>query len=187
MKRLKTFMLGVMLMMLSNHALAATTTAPVSMTVTAGVIASCTIATTPVNFGNSVAFSGYANRPAATGSVDVTCSSALAYTIAIDGGLNSSASGRRMVDSTGTLTAGSGHALSYRLRQPDNTTLWGDCTAAAVCGTWGYTSAQVVTSSGTGSLQNHTVNAEIITTGSFGLALALPGVFNDTVNVTVSY
>jgi len=187
MKKITTFIFGIMLMMLSSHALAVTVGG--TMAVTAGVIASCTVATTPVNFGNNVAFSGYGNLPSATGSVDVNCSSTLAYTIAMDGGQNAltSTSSRKMADATGPIQAGNGHALGYYLKQPTGTTRWGDCDTSGVCGAWGKTSALVFTSTGTGALQSHTVNATIYTTGSYGLALVLPGSFSDTVNVTVTY
>ncbi len=104
-------------------AMAATATG--NLSVTATVVATCSVATTPVAFGviNS------ATTNAATGTVAVSCTNGTGYSIALgDGGYFSS--GRRMQSSTTTY-----EYLPFELYQEvGHSTLWGDGSHGSVMG-----------------------------------------------------
>lgn len=133
-----------------------------TLDVSANIISACTVGTAPVNFGNVVSGSG----ATASGSVDVTCSVGVPYTIALDAGGNYLAPDRQIAD-------GLGNFLAYALIDSVSAGAWGD---------GGTTIADApVTDTGTGALQNHVVDASL--TG----AVVPNGAYSDIVNVTVSY
>lgn len=148
-------------LVLAGSALAASP-ATSTLNVSATITSDCTVATAPVNFGSVTSGSG----AVATGSVDVTCTPATPYTIALDAGGNFNGTNRTIVD-------GSANSLVYALN--DNTTglPWGDdgTTIAAVS----------VSDTGTGILQPHIVGATL--TGG----VVPTGTYTDSVNVTVTY
>jgi spore coat protein U-like protein len=140
-------------------------TATSTLGVSATVLTSCIVVTTPVAFGNYDPTSATATNN--TGTVVVTCTSGAPYNVLLDQGAATGATvtTRKMKD-TGT------NLLPY--------TLYSD---AARTVNWGKTIAtDTVTGTGSGVIQTHTVY------GSIPAGAAIPaGVYTDTVNVTVNY
>ncbi|MDD5365667.1 MAG: spore coat U domain-containing protein [Gallionellaceae bacterium] len=142
-------------------ALAATATATLSVTAT--VAATCSVATTPVAFGTIVS----STTNASTGTVTVTCTNGTGYTIALGDGLYYS-SGRRMRSSASTY-----EYLPYELYQEvGHSTLWGDGSHGTVMGSL----------TGSGVAQPYTVYG-LIPIDQYPKADS----YADTVQVTVTY
>lgn len=154
---------AVIALMPANLASAATKTT--SFTVSATVLASCSVSATNLNFGNYTASSG--SNLDATSTVSVTCTNGQAYTIALDGGsVAGNVSARTMSD-------GAAHILSYGLyTDAGYTTLWGDGTGGT----------STLPGTGNGTQQNATVYGRIAAS-----QFATAGTYTDTVTVTVSY
>ena len=145
-------------------AMAATTTG--TLNVSGTVVASCTLTTTPVNFGTSIPSPLVANVDA-TGTITATCSNSVPYAIALSAGSGAGAS-----VAVRRLTSGA-NTLNYALyRDSARTLLWGD-------GTLG-TGMQAGT--GTGAAQSITVFGRIPT----GQAPAI-GAYADSVTVTITF
>ena len=133
--------------------------------VTATVLNNCSLSTSDLAFGNYSATSATPNT--ASTSLAVTCTSALPYTVALDGG-NTAAN-----VSARTMSDGSGHTLSYGLYTTGTyATIWGDGT--------GTTSTQAGT--GNGSAQSLTVYGKI-PAGQY----VKSGSYTDRITVTVAY
>jgi spore coat protein U-like protein len=144
---------------------AAAGSAGAQFNVTTTVLSACSVSATDLTFGNYAASS--ASPTDASNTLSVTCTSALPYTVALDGGTTAgSVAARKMSD-------GASHTLNYFLYTGSNhTTLWGD----------GNTGTSTVGGTGSGSTQNLTVygripNGQFVTAGSY----------TDRVTVTVSY
>ncbi|GAA4102778.1 spore coat U domain-containing protein [Zhongshania borealis] len=104
----------------------------------------------------------------ATSTVSVTCTSALAYDLALDAGENQGATTRRMTDGT--------NFVSYRLyNDAGHTTLWGDDTA------FGSVNADT----GTGVEKIFSVYGRVETGDNATTPPA--GAYSDTVTVTVTF
>lgn len=132
-----------------------------TLNVSATITSDCAVSTVAVDFGNVVAGSG----AAASGSVDVNCTLATPYTIALDAGANYVAPDRQITDGT--------NVLAYTLTDNVSGLAWGDD---------GTTIADAsVADTGTGTLQSHVVDANLIG------ANVPSGAYSDTVNVTVTY
>lgn len=162
--KIKTIVAASALSLVSFGANAVTKTA--DLAVSATVIESCEVTTAAVAFGNYDASSGTAVDN--TGSVDVICSSGTTYDIGLGVGTGTGAtvSTRQMGDgATGVLNY-SLYLDSGRLTNWDNTGGLG-----------------VVSGTGTGSSQSHTVYGRI----PADQAAAPSGAYSDTVVVTVSY
>ena len=142
-------------------------TASGSMTVTANVLSSCVVTSTPLTFGNY-----------AMGTVDsnawitVTCTPDISnYNVALDAGIGSGAT-----TSARKLTTSTGSTLNYSLyRNSGRSQNWGD-----VAGT--DTVTEVFGSVVSTATKNFTVYARIPAAQSPGV-----GVYGDTVQVTVNY
>ncbi|HEX4842927.1 MAG TPA: spore coat U domain-containing protein [Limnobacter sp.] len=138
------------------HAATATGTIAVSAT----VLSSCLLATTPMVFGNY----NPTTQATATATLTVTCSNGIAYSVAINGG----ASGG---DTTTRLMAGpSSDTLGYKVWQNAGFTTNWDNTGSTVAGT------------GSGLPQALTVYGTV----AAGQSVA-PGAYTDTLTVTVTY
>ncbi len=138
---------------------------PANMAVSATVPTVCSLTTDPMVFG-SVALGAVTDG---TGTVNVTCTTGGAYTVALDNGLNASTTQRRLIFTANAVTT----YLNYNLFS-DTTRLvpWGATTTA-------------VTGTGSGAEQALTVYGEIPTGQPM---VAGNGVdYADTVTVTVSY
>lgn len=133
--------------------------------VTATVLKNCAVSASDLAFGNYTAGSG--SPVTATTTVSVTCTQALAYTVALDGGQTSSdVTARAMTD-------GATHNLTYGLYTTNAySTVWGDGSAgtATVAGT------------GNGAAQALTVYGRIPAS-----QFVAAGSYTDRVTVTVNY
>ena len=138
----------------------AATTAPMEIMVT--VVSSCAVEVSPIDFGN---YNGaQINR---TGEVNVSCNDGVPYAIGLDAGLHYDQANRFMAD-------GAGNMLPYRLTYAG--TDWGDI---AVTDTY---PGDPVAGVGIGLAESYTVDAMV-----FANQNAMPGVYTDTVTVTVAF
>ncbi len=138
----------------------AATSAPMEIMVT--VVSSCAVEVTPIDFGN---YNGaQINR---TGEVTVACNDGVPYAIGLDAGLHYDQANRFMAD-------GAGNMLPYRLTYAG--TDWGDI---AVTDTY---PGDPVAGVGIGIPEAYTVEAMV-----FANQNAQPGVYTDTVTVTVAF
>ena len=140
-------------------------TAQATFSVTATVLASCSVSAGTLAFGNYTPTSG---SPAdATSTVDITCTNGTHYSVALDGGSTESDVAARAMSDT------SAHTLSYEIyTDSSRATVWGDGTGSTV--------AQSGT--GSGSLQTLTAFGRVPAS-----QFATAGNYSDTVTVTVSY
>jgi spore coat protein U-like protein len=160
--------LAVAFAVTSGTAIAATTD---TMTVSANVVASCSIAVTgALDFGAYDPQSG--TDATGSGTIATTCTAGTpGVTIALDQGLNptgtsSSTAPERQMDHTGT-------KLGYFLYQDaGHATVWGDTTAA-----------YVAAGNATGGADSVTVYG-VLTAGQTS---AIAGAYSDTVTATVSF
>ena len=149
----------------NGYAATATTTFIVSAT----VLKVCTVTATNLGFGNYTPGSG---AIAATSTVGVNCSNSTAYTVDLNVG---STSGGTFAQ---RLLANGANTLQYNLYTNNtHTTIWGDTT--------GGTSDQSGTGAGLGTVQNFTVYGNL--PDSATNQGAVPGVYTDTITVTVAY
>jgi outer membrane usher protein len=129
--------------------------------VTALVDKNCLVGTTDVDFGTHGVL---ATDVAAVGAVTVECTPDTTYTVALDNGVTGTGP-------TARLMTASGAAITYGLYQD-----------AAHTEPWGQTGVDVVAGTGSGAAEVHDV---------YGLvpaqATPAPGVYQDTVVVTVAY
>ena len=136
--------------------------------VSAEVKASCTVATTPIAFGQVDVTSGTAFT--GNGGLNVTCTNGTSWSVSADAGQGTGATlaDRRMSNGTGDL-------LSYVLyTDATRTQIWGD-------GVEGLTTT--FADVGTGTLQSKTIYAKVP-----GGQTSLPaGNYDDVVNLTVTY
>ncbi|WP_425336290.1 Csu type fimbrial protein [Sinorhizobium garamanticum] len=134
-----------------------------SFNVMANVAANCLVATQDVDFGSRGILDSSVD---ATGQLAVTCTPGSAYTVALNGGMaNAPPTARKMFKGTETVTYG-------LYRDPARSQPWGDAS----------TPGSTLTGTGNGNTQYLTVYGRVQsqTTPS-------PGVYTDTVVVTVTY
>jgi spore coat protein U-like protein len=147
---------------LADRAAAATTTT--TFTVSATVLASCSVSAGNMSFGS------YTPSAASTttSTINVTCTNGTTYSVLLDGGtVAGSMTARQMKDSAGDL-------LSYGLYTTSGyTTVWGDGT--------GGTSKN--TGTGNGAAQPYTVYGQVPASQYVAPSTS----YQDTINVTVSY
>ncbi len=139
--------------------------ATTSFAVSANVQSSCSVTAGALAFGSYIASSGTPND--ASSNVVVTCTSGLAYTVALDGGTNTATVNAR------AMTDGSSHNLTYALYTASNhTTIWGD----------GNLSTSTVSGTGNGAAQTLPVFGRIPVS-----QFVVAGGYTDSVGVTVNY
>lgn len=138
----------------------AATTAP--MEVMATVVSSCVVDVMPIDFGN---YNGV--QVNTTGEITVSCNAGVPYAVALDAGLHSDGANRLMADAVGNL-------LPYRLTYEGAD--WGD---TGVTDTY---PGDPVAGVGLGIPESYTVEAML-----FPNQNAAPGVYTDTVTVTVAF
>ena len=133
--------------------------------VTATVLDNCSVTASDLAFGNYAPSSG---APAtASTTLQVTCTPALAYTIALDGGTTTGAVAAR------ALRDGGAGQLSYGLYTSSGySTIWGD----------GSGTTQTVAGTGNGAAKGHTVYGRIPAS-----QFVAAGSYSDRITVTVSY
>jgi spore coat protein U-like protein len=139
-------------------AAAATTTATFSVTAT--VLASCTVAATPLPFGS---YTGAVLN--VTSTVTATCTTTTPYTV----GLNAGTSGGTVT--TRQMTGALATLLPYSLSVDSAHTV-----------NWGNTAGSFVAGVGTGAAQPLTVYGQIAAS-----VFATPGAYTDTITATLTY
>ena len=148
-------------------------TATSNLAVSATVIANCTIATTPIAFGNYDPVSANAGAAAhldSTGTVDVACTRGTPG-LRID--LNTGANAAGVVATTRAMTAGAGLFLDYELYSDNGrTTLWGS----------GAGSGVTLTPPANKNVRSTTVYGRVP-----GAQDAAAGTYNDTVVATINF
>ncbi len=153
----------LILPVLAGRALAGQATT--SFAVSANVQSSCSVSAGALAFGSYLATSGTPND--ATSNILVTCTSGLAYTVALDGGTNTATVNAR------AMTDGLTHNLSYALYTASNhSTLWGD----------GTLTTSTVGGTGNGAAQTLPVYGRIPVS-----QFVSAGSYTDSVGVTVNY
>jgi spore coat protein U-like protein len=155
--------LGFLALGLTSTAVQAQTIATTNFTVTATVLASCTVSATPLPFGN------YTPSAASTNSstISVTCTNGKTYTVGLNQGL--ATNGTTTVRQMGITQPAGG--LNYGLYQ--NSTL---------ATNWGNAAGSWESGTGNGTVQQLTVYGQIpaaqyVTAGSY----------TDTITATVTY
>lgn len=154
---------------LAPAAFAQSDTKPLALSAT--VINNCTIATTPVAFGNYDPISASPNQ--AGGTVAIKCTKNHATTIALDDGAN----GTRLLKDSGSQT------LAYELYKPPDTTPGTACNYTSPA-RWGTTGGALFASGA--ALTNATRTYSVCGQIAAGLDVAA-GTFNDTVQATVNF
>lgn len=145
----------------ANVRIGGTTLDSVTVPVTGSISPVCSVSTTALAFGSYVPTAASLG----TGTVTVTCTNTAPYQISLSGGANADVTTRRM--------AFGAERLSYMLySNAARTTLWGD----------GTTFGGKVSATGTGGAQVRTVYGTIPAGQS-----PTPGIYSDTVLVTVEY
>jgi len=165
MKNLNKFLVAGLLAAAASASFADTATAP--LLVTATVLKSCELATTPVAFGTvTPSLTGVAD---AAGSVDVVCTKDTPYVLDLSTGGNSATFGARNMAGGG----GNTDLLSYNLyTTAARTAVWGDTTE----------STSQVLGTGTGASISHAVYGRLSRN-----QFVTPDDYTDVVTVTVTY
>ncbi|MDH5229158.1 MAG: spore coat U domain-containing protein [Gammaproteobacteria bacterium] len=133
-----------------------------TMDIMATVASACTVETTPIDFG---IYDG--TESSTTGTIAVTCNQGVAYKVGLNSGMHYDGANRAMANSVGD-------PLLYRLTYIGND--WGD---NLVTDTY---PADAVDGLGAGSPTTYTVDAQV-----WSNQPAPPGVYTDTVTVTVAF
>ncbi len=165
MKRL--LMLSVLSLGLAFAGAAQAGTVSSTLNVSANLIATCTVTTTPVNFGDipDLNYTYYGN-----GDVTVNCAPGIPYNIAFDAGQHYASNSRWL---HGTTTD-----IPYVLcKEASYLNLWGDSDFA---NTFSYGSS--VADTGTGINQTHAIYGLLSPSGTEAV-----GAYTDVVNVSVYY
>jgi spore coat protein U-like protein len=146
-------------------------TANESFTVYATVTSNCTISVSALNFGS---LSSLGSAASSSGSINAQCTSTTPYSIGLNTGSNASGGQRRMYSAATGTYVNYGLFLDSLFTQP-----WSSASSTTVC-TNGSNTCYLGT--GTGSVQSISVygQAPVQTTPA-------PGVYNDTVVVTLTY
>ena len=140
-------------------------TATTTFAIGGTVVGLCSVSATALSFGTTIPDVVAANIDATT-SINATCANTLPYTIALNagGGTGATFAVRKMTSGANT--------MNYSLyTDSGHSNVWGDGTAGSV------TSA----GTGTGAAQTITVY------GRIPPQTVTPGVYNDTITVTITY
>ena len=143
--------------------------ATASFQVNATVLGACTVAGSLMNFGSAIDPIAAALPLDATATLTVVCTNTTAYTLALDAGTNAGGAAN-----FGTRSVRNGAStLGYQLYlNAGRTTVWGDGTGGS----------STVAGTGTGASQLVTVYGRLPS-----LTSAIPGLYADTVTVTITY
>jgi spore coat protein U-like protein len=137
-------------------------TATSSLSVTATVVATCVVSTTPLAFGNYVG-----SQSDSTATLSITCTNTTPYNVGLGVGLGTSAT-----VTTRKMTGPSAAVLAYALFSDSGRAVnWGSTVATDTVG-----------GTGNGSVQTMTIYGRI----AAGLYVA-PGAYTDTVTATVTF
>ena len=139
------------------------TSAP--FTVSANVVPGCTVTASDLNFGTASLLNSNVDS---TSSVSVTCTSGLAYAVAL---------------SQGTTTGGTTTTRLMKHASTASTVPYKMYSDAARTANWGNSTSDDVNGTGTGSAVNHTVYGRVPAQAVAPQA----GSYSDTVTVTITY
>ena len=158
--------LGIAVVAATAAAPALAGTATNNMPVSVNVLNSCTVSATPMAFGSPTAIGG--TDIDTTSTVSLTCTNGAAYDVALDGGLNSSGTQRRMSNGAATPVY-----VNYGIyKDAARATTWGSAVGATQAGNAGVSG--VVSLTAYGRIPS--------TAASVGA-----GSYTDTVTVTVTF
>ena len=145
-------------------------TAVGAMTVTATVISGCTVTgPSTLNFGLTLNPTATSDPVDATTTIGVICTATTPYTVALDAGVNAGGA----TNFTARSIKFGANAMDYQLYTTAlRTTIWGDGTA----------STGTTAGTGSGLAQSLTVYGRLPS-----LTGAIPGVYTDTVTITITY
>jgi len=144
-------------------------TAVGTMPVIATVISACAVSASVLNFGTSIDPTTAILPVDATSTMSVTCTATTAYTIALDAGLNAAGA----TNFSARAIKFGANTIGYQVyTAAGRTTVWGDGTA----------STSTVGGTGNGLLQTLTVYGRLP-----ALSGAVPGIYTDTVTITITY
>ena len=140
-----------------------------TLTVNATIVSACVVSATTLNFGSSIDPTSAVVPLDATSTMTVLCTATTPYTIALNAGANaggaSNFSARAIKNGTRT--------LAYQLYSDlGHTTVWGDGTATS----------STTAGTGLGTNQSLTIYGRLPS-----LSGSAPGLYTDTVTVTISY
>ena len=167
----RTVLAVAMIMLLAAAGAYAANPATASFDVTANVAKNCTIMATPISFGSYDPVSANATSPLdATGTLTLSCTKGVIYSIALDGGLN----GAKVTGVTrAMLGTSSGDYLGYELYQDNvHTIVWGNAAGTYPTGTSASKAGK-----------------DFIVYGRIpgGQDVGVDTSYKDTINVTVNY
>ncbi len=159
-RKLAAAAVAVTMMAIAHPSQASTATGTIAVSAT--VLAFCTVTGTAVAFGNYSS-----SQLDQSGSIGVVCTNGTTYTVALDAG-----SGTGATVATRKMTGTSGSTLNYTLyKDSGRSSVWGQTTGT-----------DTVAGTGSGSLQSLNVYGRIA-----GAQYPGPGVYTDTVTVTLTY
>ncbi len=161
--RFKATVAAACLLQFVSTSFAATTTSTFPVTVT--IVAGCTITgASTLNFGSQGALAANVD---ASSTVQVQCTNTTPYNIGLDAGTGVGAS-----TALRKMTSGGGSTVNYAMYTDSGRTInWGNAVGT-----------DTVAGSGTGTAQSYTVYGRVPAQPT-----PAPGVYNDTVTVTVTY
>ena len=139
------------------------------MQVSATVISGCTVSASILSFGTTINPTVTSVPVDATSTLSVICTATTPYTIALDAGVNAGGA----ANFTARAIKSGVNAIGYQLyTTTGRNTVWGDGTA----------STSTDSGTGNGLVQSVTVYGRLP-----ALTGAIPGVYTDTVTVTITY
>ena len=139
------------------------------MQVSATVISGCTVSASILSFGTTINPTVTSVPVDATSTLSVICTATTPYTIALDAGVNAGGA----ANFTARAIKSGVNAIGYQLyTTTGRNTVWGDGTA----------STSTDSGTGNGLVQSVTVYGRLP-----ALTGAIPGVYIDTVTVTITY
>jgi spore coat protein U-like protein len=159
----EAFALAALISIASSGADASTQSTTFSVTAT--VLASCSVSAGTLAFGSYTPTSGSPSDASST--LNVVCTNGTTYTVALDGGATANNVAARQMNDTNS------HMLAYGIyKDSARATIWGDGTGSTV----------TQSGTGTGALQPFTAYGRVAAS-----QFASAGNYTDTVTVTVSY
>ncbi|UXH77699.1 Csu type fimbrial protein [Roseateles amylovorans] len=143
-------------------------TASNTMNASTTVVSACSVNGNTLNFGSTINPVG-GGAVASSTSLTVQCTAATPYSVALNAGTNTGGGS----NFAGRVLKNGAYTIGYQLYlNAGLTTLWGDGTAGS----------SVYSGTGTGGVQTLTIYGNLPS-----LTGAVPGLYTDTVTVTVSY
>jgi spore coat protein U-like protein len=147
----------------------AATTATGSFQVTANVVSACAVSASVLNFGSSIDPLSAGTPLDGSSTISVQCTNTTPYAVALNAGGNAGGAS----NFTARAMRNGSNSMGYQLYiDSARSTVWGDGTA----------SSSTVSGTGSGSTQSLSLYGRVPS-----LAGAVPGLYSDTVTVTITY